>query len=260
MNRIPPQIRLEIFELFLQSFSLHDIACMIKVSVGTVKNVIDEFIETELDYKEIRKIFENIRKNGFEPNKIILALRLINNITKTELTLETLLAFIDSAETERFRLNIDINYFISRISSLLFFEIEQGIRIEDYKNYIDEKKEEIEMLEIKYNDLLKKKSIIESDLSEYNKDRKEIKEFINLKNKKKLPKEFEWISHEYNYTEASEILKQNIDPGFLYSCLNRIYLEPEKYTDIIKIISNRFRSNTNTNKNFCDNGYGFTTI
>ena len=95
---------------------------MVKGSVGTVKNVIDEFIETDLDYKEIRKIFENIQKNGFEPNKIILALRLINKITETELTLETLLAFMDSAETERFRLNIDINNFISRISSLLFLK------------------------------------------------------------------------------------------------------------------------------------------
>ena len=97
---------------------------------------------------------------------------MINKITKTELSLETLLAFLDSAETERFRLDMDINYFISRISSLLFFEREQGIRIEDYKNYIEEKKEEIEILEKKSNDLLKKNSITERDLVEYDKNRK----------------------------------------------------------------------------------------
>ena len=62
MRRIPSQIRLEIFNLFLQSYSLHDISRMVKVSVGTVKNVVDSFIENELDYMEIRKIFENIKK------------------------------------------------------------------------------------------------------------------------------------------------------------------------------------------------------
>src|SRR5215211_3297003 len=111
MRRIPPQIRIQIFEFFLQSYSLHDISRMVKVSVGTVKNVVDSFIENDLDYMAIRKRFENIKKNGIEPKKIILALRLINNINKTELSFETLLAFLDSVETERFRLDIDINNF-----------------------------------------------------------------------------------------------------------------------------------------------------
>ena len=94
---------------------------------------------------------------------------------------------------------------------------------------------------------MKKNEIIENNLEEYNKNKKNILKYIELKNQNRLPKEFEWIAHEYKYAEASKILKKNIDPRFLYSCLNRIYLEPEKYTDIIKIISNRFNSNTNTN-------------
>lgn len=240
MKRIPPQIRLEIFELFLQSFSFHDISCMVKVSVGTVKNVIDEFIETNLDYIEIRKIFETIRKNGFEPKKLILALHLINKINKTELRLETLLAFLDSSETERFRLDMDINDFISRISSLLFFEREQGIRIEDYKNYIDEKKEEIKMLENKTNDLFKRNGITERDLEEYVENKKEILEFLKLKNKNKLPLEFEWIANEYHYLEASKILDYSIDLANLYKCLNNIYHNPERHIELIKLIFYKF--------------------
>ena len=69
-------------------------------------------------------------------------MRLINKIEKTQLSYELLLAFLDGLATEGFRLDIDINIFIFRISSLLFFEREKG-RIEDYNNYIDEKKEEI---------------------------------------------------------------------------------------------------------------------
>jgi hypothetical protein len=233
--------------------------------VGTVKNVVDFFIKKELDYLKIRKIFENVEKNNIEKTKIILALRLINKIDKTQLSYESLLAFLEGLETEGFRLNMDLNIFVSRISSLLFFEREEGIRIEDYNNYIDEKKEELKRVEEKeklfqrkISDLLKKNEIIENNLEEYNKNKKNILKYIELKNHNRLPKEFEWLAHEYNYAEANKILKKNIDPRFLYSCLNRIYLEPEKYTDIIKIISNRFNSNTNTNTNFGGNGYEFT--
>ena len=89
---------------------------------------------------KIRKIFENVEKNNIENTKIILALRLINKINKTHLRYESLLAFLDGIETEGFRLNMDINIFVSRISSLLFFEREEGIRIEDYNNHIDKRK------------------------------------------------------------------------------------------------------------------------
>lgn len=143
MLPIQIQIRVEIFELYFQSYSLHEISRILKVSVSTVKNVVDSFIEKELDYMKIRKIFENVEKNNVEKNKKILALRLINKIEKTQLSYESLLAFLDGLATEGFRLDIDINIFIFRISSLLFFEREKGIRIEDYNNYIDEKKEEI---------------------------------------------------------------------------------------------------------------------
>ena len=143
MLPIQIQIRVEIFELYFQSYSLHEISRILKVSVSTVKNVVDSFIEKELDYMKIRKIFENVEKNNVEKNKKILALRLINKIEKTQLSYESLLAFLDGLETEGFRLDIDNNIFISRISSLLFFEREEGIRLEDYNNYIDEKKEEI---------------------------------------------------------------------------------------------------------------------
>ena len=103
-------------------------------------------------------------------------------------------------------------------------------------------------------------TIIEKNLNEYNKNKKNILKFTELKNTNRLPKEFEWIAHEYQYSEASKILKRNIDPRFVYSCLNKIYLEPEKYTDIIKIIYNRFNSNTNTDKNIGDNDYEFYTL
>lgn len=264
MLPVPIQIRVEIFELYLQSYSLHEISRILKVSVSTVKNVVDSFIEKELDYMKIRKIFENVEKNNVEKNKIILALRLINKIDKTQLSYESLLAFLDGLETEGFRLDIDINIFISRISSLLFFEREEGIRIEDYNNHIDEKKEEIKQLEEKRkieerknSEILKKNVMTLKDLEEYNKNKKIILEYTELRSKNRLPKEFEWIAHEYQYSEASKILKRNIDPTFLYSCLNRIYLEPEKYTDIIKIISDRFNYNynTNTDKLFGDNAY-----
>ena len=149
MLPIPSKIRIEIFELYLQSYSLHEISRIVKVSVGTVKNVVDSSIEKELDYMKIRKIFENVEKHKMGKNKIILALRLINKIERTQLSYESLLAFLDGLETEGFRLDIDINIFISRISSLLFFEREEGIRIEDYNNHIDEKKEEIKRLEEK---------------------------------------------------------------------------------------------------------------
>ena len=265
MLPIPFQIRVEIFELYLQSYSLHEISRIVKVSVGTVKNVVNYFRTKELDYMKIRKIFENVEKNNVEKTKIVLALRLINKIDKTQLSYETLLAFLDGLETEGFRLDTDINIFISRISSLLFFEREEGMRIEEYNNYIDEKKEEIKQLEHdekilqrKNSELMEKNDKIEKNLDEYNKNKKNIIKFTELKNQNRIPKEFEWIAHEYQYTEASKILKKNIDLRFVYSCLNQIYLEPEKHTDIIKIIYNRFNSNTSSNKNIGNKDYEFT--
>jgi hypothetical protein len=102
---IPFQIRVEIFELYLQSYSLHEISRIVQVSVDTVKNVVDFFINKELNYIKIRKIFENVEKNKIEKNKIIMALRLINKIDKTQLRYESLLAFLDGLETEGFRLD-----------------------------------------------------------------------------------------------------------------------------------------------------------
>ena len=69
MLPIQIQIRVEIFELYFQSYSLHEISRILKVSVSTVKNVVDSFIEKELDYMKIRKIFENVEKNNVEKNK-----------------------------------------------------------------------------------------------------------------------------------------------------------------------------------------------
>ena len=69
-----------------------------------------------------------------------MVLHLINKIDRTNVSYESIMAFLDGIETERFRLDRDVNILISRISSLLFFKRE-GIRIEDYHNYIDEKKE-----------------------------------------------------------------------------------------------------------------------
>ena len=125
MLPIPLQIRIEIFELYLQSYSLHDISSLVKVSVVTVKNVVDYFISKELDYMKIRKIFENVEKNNIEKNKIIFALRLINKVDKTQLSYESLLAFLDGIETEGFRLDMDINIFVSEYHLYYFLKEER---------------------------------------------------------------------------------------------------------------------------------------
>ena len=62
MLPILSKIRIEIFELYLQSYSLHDISRFVRVSVSTVKNVVDSLIDKELDHLKIRKIFENVEK------------------------------------------------------------------------------------------------------------------------------------------------------------------------------------------------------
>ena len=51
--------------------------------------------------------------------------------------------------------------------------------------------------------------MILKDLEEYNKNKRIILEFTELKNQNKLPMEFDWIAHEYQYSEASNILKRN---------------------------------------------------
>ncbi|HJU59499.1 MAG TPA: hypothetical protein VJ583_07095, partial [Nitrososphaeraceae archaeon] len=59
------------------------------------------------------------------------------------------------------------------------------------------------------------------------------------------PKEFEWLTNEYQYLEASRILGKNVDSSNLYKCLNKLYHNPERYPDLIKLILNQCSCNNN---------------
>lgn len=239
MRSIPPVIKEEIFRKYLEGDSTTEIRKLYGVSVGTISAITTEESKKDNDFFQIREITKTFKKHNLKISDIISGIRLYNKIKKLGLDIVFFENFIESIDTESFRLKKDFSKFLEDIKRIIQFEEKYQIKIEnipaDVDNMIKQHKElkdkrekivnEIPKLYLQYN-------IKKSEIEEYIKEKPLFLQYKKVK--ETLPKYPEWIVSPPLFDEASRKIGTKIDPKTLYRKLKWVYILPNLHTSIIK--------------------------
>jgi hypothetical protein len=239
MRAIPPITKEEIFRKYLEGLPTTEIAKLCGVSVGIVSSIAKEESRKDNNFFRIREITKIFYKNNLKILDVIAGIRLYNKIKAVGLDISFFENFIESTDTESFRIKRDLDKFLEDIKRTIQFEEKYQIKIEDIPGYIDN------MIK-QYNDLNEKKEKIVNGIPklylQHDVKKSEVEEYLKEKpsflqykrNKATRPKYQEWIVSETLFDEASKKIGTKIDPKILYSKLKWVYLLPDKHTSIIK--------------------------
>jgi hypothetical protein len=171
---------------------------------------------------------------------VVYGVRLYNKIKKVGLTCSFFENFLESTNTESFRLNKDLSEFLEDIKRIVHYEKVCRIKIgkipehmhDAIKHLNNSRRENKELIE--ENKRLYVQHLIEkSEVEEYLEQKPS---FLRYKRDKRYPKYNEWIVYPTLFEEASNKIGTTIEPHTLYNKLKRVYLLPNKYTSIIKKI------------------------
>ena len=241
MRPIPDSIKSEIIKKFLEGYSITEIHKELDVSVGAISPITKEECRKNEYYVYIHEIAKKFRSKNLEISDVISGVRLYNKIKKVGLTCSYFENFLESTNTESYRLNKDHSEFLEDIKRIVHFEEVCGIKIEKIYGHMNDT--------IKHLNNLKRKK---KELDEENKklylqhkiEKSEIEEYVEekplfsqyKKDKNIYPKNSEWITLPYVFEQASKKIGTKIEPKILYKKLRRVYLFPNKYIGIIKKI------------------------
>lgn len=255
MRSTPPVIKAEIFRKYLEGYSIPEISDLCNVSVGNAHSTITEESDKDNDFFQIREITKIFRKNNLKISDVIYAIRLHNKVRKLGLDTSFFENFLDTTDTESFKLNIEHPKFLEEIKSVLHFEKISKIKLHGLPIYIIKTNQEYKDLKNTNNKLLEENNellLINKKLKEENAklyfqnniEKYQVEEFLqerqsflsyqkNIDIHKRFPK---WIMNEVLFEEASKKLRTKIDPEVLYKKMRWIYNLPHEYTSIIKKI------------------------
>jgi hypothetical protein len=240
MRPIPNSIKSEIIKKFLEGYSNPEIHKELGVSVGAVYTITNEECRKNEYYLYIHEIAKKFRSKNLEISNVISGVRLYNKIKKVGLSCLFFENFLESTNTESFRLNKDHSEFLEDIKRIIHYEEVCGIKIGKIPGHMNDaikhlnnlRRENKELIEENKN-LYVKHLIEKSEVEEY----LELKSsFLRYKRDERYPKYSEWIVNPTLFEEASNKIGTKIEPQTLYKKLKRVYILPNKYTSIIKKI------------------------
>ncbi|HET9806369.1 MAG TPA: hypothetical protein VFP49_05640 [Nitrososphaeraceae archaeon] len=239
MESIPDAIKAEIFQKYLEGYSTTKISKLYNVSVGSVSSITREESNKDNDYFQIREITKIFKKNNLNISDVISGIRLYNKIKKVGLDITFFENFIDSTNTESFRLKKDHSKFLEDIKKIVQFEELYRIKIEKIPGYMINTIKQLKNLKEENKKIIEKTTGL---YLQYNIEKSEIEEYVEEKplflqykrDKDRYPKYPEWIVNDTLFEEASRKIGTKIDPQTLYNKLKWIYLLPHKHRTIIK--------------------------
>jgi hypothetical protein len=120
----------------LEGYSTTKISKLYNVSVGSVSSITREESKKDNDYFQIREITKIFKKNNLNISDVISGIRLYNKIKKVGLNITFFENFIDSTNTESFRLKKDHSKFLEDIKRIVQFEELYRIKIEKIPGYM----------------------------------------------------------------------------------------------------------------------------
>jgi hypothetical protein len=136
MKSIPDAIKAEIFQKYLEGYSTTKISELYDVSIGSISSITTEESNKDNDYFQIREITKIFKKNNLNISDVISGIRLYNKIKKVGLNITFFENFIDSTNTESFRLKKDHSKFLEDIKRIVQFEELYRIKIEKIPGYM----------------------------------------------------------------------------------------------------------------------------
>lgn len=240
MRPVPDSIKSDIIRKYLEGLSTLQISQSLRVSVGTVSTVTTEAARHYEYFSYMREIARKFYIKKLIFSDVISGIRLYYKIKEVGLTCSLFENFLESTNLESYRLEIEHDKFLTKITKILQFEKQYKINLVDIPDYIRNRKEEIDRINDEIfrskQSLHSRYSVKEAEIQEYKREKPGLSRARYLA-KIALPTHMDWlIITDHLFKKASRKSKIKIDSKILYEKLNHIYKNPDKHIDIIKQI------------------------
>jgi hypothetical protein len=146
MRPIPPAIKEEVIKKYLEGNSIPQIGKLAGVSVGSVHAITTEESKEDNSISYIREIAKMFNKNNLEISDVIAGVRLHNKIKQVGLSCIFFENFLESTNTESYRLEMEHEQFLDNIKRILQLEAKYQLKTEDIPSFIDKKMNEHKQL------------------------------------------------------------------------------------------------------------------
>jgi len=244
MRPVPPSIKSQIIRKFLEGYSIPEISKQTRVSVGTISTLTTEESKNDEYFLYMREIAKKFKGKGLKFSEVISGIRLYHKITNLGLTCLFFEDFLESTNTESFRLGMDLYEFLEKIKRIRKVERQYNLKLEDIPAYIKNEKAELENLKQDKRDMIESVMnlygrfyVTKTDIEEYLTEREQYLKYKSIM--ENVPSYLDWIiNSDERYKKASKKSGLKIDQKILYNKLNSIYKEPDKHLDIVKQIMN----------------------
>jgi hypothetical protein len=241
MRPIPLSIKIEIFRKYLEGFSMPKISKLYNVSVGSIYSITTEEAKKDDAFNYIREIAKKLRKDNIDIYDLIPAIHINTKIKTLGLNHDLFDEFLESADTESFRINMNLDEFLKKVKEILNFERSNNIKFHEILPYIEkekaqldkltQEKERIEVEIINHSDDL---GFTRSAIQEYFQQKPLLEEY--KKNREAISKSTDWYIYEKLYEKASNEIGITIDPLILYDKLLEIYRYPDQNIELKRMI------------------------
>ena len=119
MRPIPPEIKAEVIKKYLEGNSIPQIGKLAGVSVGTAHAITTEESKKDNSILYIREIAKMFNKNNLELSDVISGVRLHNTIKQVGLSCIFFENFLESTNTESYRLEMEHEKFLDNIKRII---------------------------------------------------------------------------------------------------------------------------------------------
>ena len=132
MRPIPDKIKAEIFKKFLEGDPIPKISKSCGVSDGAVHAITTEESRKDESIRYIREITKMFKKNNLEISDVIAGVRLHNKVKEVGLSCLFFENFLESTNTESFRIEMEHDQFLENIRRILKLEEKYQIKTKKY--------------------------------------------------------------------------------------------------------------------------------
>jgi hypothetical protein len=146
MGAVPKSIKSEIITKYLEGLSNLEIQRLLNVSIGTISAVTARAARKDNSVSYMRDIARKVYKKNLLLDDVISGERPYNKIKEVGLTSSFFESFLDSTNKESYRLEIELDKFLTKIIGMLQFERQYEINLQYIPDYIKKGKEEIDKM------------------------------------------------------------------------------------------------------------------
>ena len=148
-RKVPNSIKLQVLVHWLSGISRNDIAFSLKVSTGTVSNIIKECQKEVIDIDLLRSVAVKMKNQGLELKDLASSISLRNMMIMLELSEEKVEKFLLALSIYNYKNDIeDPKKFIDEILNVSKYVARLDVPVFDIVDYIEKKKTELKELNL----------------------------------------------------------------------------------------------------------------